>query len=809
VSTSDLTPPLSFQPDQGAPRLSISVAATTPHAAPARSSKFGTKAETLEFLRERVQRATVLDQIRFTVSEWRLAREKVFQSLKEKQWLETPLIVRSSAQAEDLDSASMAGHFQSVLNVKGNNAVKEAVEKVISSYGDSTFDEQILVQPMLQDVAFGGVAFSIDPNSGSPYRVINLSENSTTAITSGNSNAARTFFGLRNSDCSDLPDAVQTVIKLIDELETILDHDRLDIEFAVDLFGQVYLLQCRPLIYKDAVPTPEQLQISLDKIAEKMRSLNKPHPYLLGSRTIFAVMPDWNPAEIIGIRPKPLALSLYKELITDNIWAYQRSNFGYRNMRSFPLIVNFCGLPYVDVRVDFNSFLPADIGAELGDRLVNYYLDLLLANPANHDKVEFEIVQTCYTFDMPDKMERLRKAGFSQEDCDVFSRSLCNLTNGIIHAENGLWKTDVAKIETLKERIKTISNADLDAVSKIYWLLEDCKRYGTLPFAGLARAGFIAVELLKSLVTVGIFSKNDYDNFMASVDSVSSCMTRDFQNLSRAAFLQEYGHLRPGTYDILSPRYDEEPDRYFDWSKQAGEAPGAKKDFNLSLVQLRKINKLLVEHNLGDDVLGFFDFIRAAIEGREFAKFVFTKSLSDALSILKDLGANHGFSAEDCSFTNIDCIKELYGSSNDIRDVIEHNIAKGRKDYEVACRLRLPSVISKESDIWSFEVLATEPNFITQNKTVGKVVFSTADTSELRDSILFIPSADPGFDWIFSHDIKGLVTMYGGVNSHMAIRSGELGIPAVIGAGELLYGEWSQASILEIDCANCQVLRIK
>ncbi len=809
MSTSDLSPQLSFQPDLGEPRLSVSAVAATPAGTAGASSKFGTKAETLEFLRDRVQTATVLDQIRITVSEWRLERERLFHALQERQWLDTPLIVRSSAKAEDLATESLAGHFQSVLNVNGKTELKEAVEKVIASYGDSTFDEQILVQPMLQDVAFGGVAFSIDPNSGSPYRVINLSENSTTAITSGNSNAARTFFCLRNSDCSNLPNAVQNLVKLIDELETILDHDRLDIEFAVDLFGQVYLLQCRPLIYRDAVPTPQQLKISLDKIADKMRSLNKRHPYLLGSQTIFAVMPDWNPAEIIGIRPKPLALSLYKELITDNIWAYQRSNFGYKNLRSFPLIVNFCGLPYVDVRVDFNSFLPADIGAELGDRLVNYYLYLLRSNPANHDKIEFEIVQTCYTFDTPEKMQKLHKAGFSQEDCDIFSRSLCNLTNGIIHAENGLWKTDVAKIETLKERIKTISNADLDSVAKIYWLLEDCKRYGTLPFAGLARAGFIAVQLLKSLVTVGVFSASDYDNFMASVDSVSSRMTRDFQNLSRAAFLQEYGHLRPGTYDILSPRYDEQPDRYFDWSKQGGDIHGAKKDFNLTLGQLRKINNLLVEHNLGNDVLGFFDFIRAAIEGREFAKFVFTKSLSDALSILKDLGANHGFSAEDCSFASIDCIKELYGSSMDAHDVIEHNIAKGRKDYEVACRLRLPSVISNESDIWSFEVLATQPNFITQNKTAGKVVFSTADTSELRDAILFIPSADPGFDWIFSHNIKGLVTMYGGVNSHMAIRSGELGIPAVIGAGELLYAEWSQASILEIDCANCQVLRIK
>ena len=33
------------------------------------------------------------------------------------------------------------------------------------------------------------------------------------------------------------------------------------------------------------------------------------HPFLLGDRTLYGVMPDWNPAEIIGLRPYPLALS--------------------------------------------------------------------------------------------------------------------------------------------------------------------------------------------------------------------------------------------------------------------------------------------------------------------------------------------------------------------------------------------------------------------------------------------------------------------------------------------------------------------
>ena len=74
--------------------------------------------------------------------------------------------------------------------------------------------------------------------------------------------------------------------------------------------------------------------------------------------------------------------------------------------------------------------------------------------------------------------------------------------------------------------------------------------------------------------------------------------------------------------------------------------------------------------------------------------------------------------------------------------------------------------------------------------------------------IVFIQSADPGYDFVFSKNIAGLVTEFGGANSHMAIRCAELGIPAVIGVGESRYCEWSRWSMLEVDCVKRQVIRI-
>ena len=52
-------------------------------------------------------------------------------------------------------------------------------------------------------------------------------------------------------------------------------------------------------------------------------------------------MSDWNPAEIIGTRPKPFSLSLYRYLITDEVWAQQRHEYGYRDLRSHNLITVF------------------------------------------------------------------------------------------------------------------------------------------------------------------------------------------------------------------------------------------------------------------------------------------------------------------------------------------------------------------------------------------------------------------------------------------------------------------------------------
>jgi glutamine kinase len=771
---------------------------------------FRTKAETLEALAPLLRKSHVLPQVRFAVRDWRLDAAGVLAAIDSTSWGSARVIVRSSARSEDGAAKSQAGRYDSIRGVSGTAAIAQAIDQVIESFGndDQINDDQVFIQPMLDHVAMAGVVFSRSPDGG-PYFVVNYDDRSglTHLVTAGAGENLKTFLCSKSRPDACTP-PLAPVIALVSELETILGCDAIDVEFAVAADGQVYLLQVRPLSLNYGVPPADgKVATALTDIARKIELLSRPHPYLHGDRTIFGVMPDWNPAEMIGVHPGPLSLSLYSELITDAIWAYQRDNYGYQNLRSFPLLISFHGLPYIDVRVSFNSFIPRDVSADLARRLVNDYIDRLLAEPQLHDKVEFAITFSCYTLDLPKRMESLAGRGFSPGDLAELAGALRRLTNRIMRGDTALWRRDRGKIDQLEQRFPIVRDAHLDTISRIYWLIEDCKRYGTLPFAGLARAGFMAVQLLQSMVEAGVLSAEGSACFMASVDSVGSRIRRDFAQLSKTEFLARYGHLRPGSYDILSPRYDEAPDLYFDWSspRPAATDPAP---FALSSEQSRRLEELLREHQLEVDVASLMEFIKAGIEGREYGKFVFTRSLSQALSLIRQLGEEHGLSAEDCAFLDYDVIRTLYGESGPVSEILRESVARGRERHGLSRKLVLPPIITSPKDVFAFHLPPSQPNFITRKTVTAPVVSIGAAPRSFAGRILFVPSADPGFDWIFTREIAGFVTQFGGANSHMAIRATELGIPAVIGAGEILFRRWQTARKLCLDCANERVLVI-
>jgi phosphohistidine swiveling domain-containing protein len=136
------------------------------------------------------------------------------------------------------------------------------------------------------------------------------------------------------------------------------------------------------------------------------------------------------------------------------------------------------------------------------------------------------------------------------------------------------------------------------------------------------------------------------------------------------------------------------------------------------------------------------------------------------------------------------------------------NIRVNKQQYESAVQIKMPSMIVSPESIYGFYLLDEEPNYITNKSVTSDVVNLSEATRNYFGKIVFIQAADPGYDFLFSKKIGGLVTQFGGANSHMAIRCAELGIPAIIGVGEKNFTEWSKYKRMTIDCLKRQVVKI-
>ena len=123
--------------------------------------------------------------------------------------------------------------------------------------------------------------------------------------------------------------------------------------------------------------------------------------------------------------------------------------------------------------------------------------------------------------------------------------------------------------------------------------------------------------------------------------------------------------------------------------------------------------------------------------------------------------------------------------------------------HSITNAIRLPQILFDEAGVHIIPFQVNYPNYITNKKITAPCFFLRPDQTShsLSGKIILIENADPGFDWIFSHQISGLITKYGGANSHMAIRCAEFGIPAAIGCGEQRFDALLEYNQIMLDCS--------
>jgi hypothetical protein len=696
------------------------------------------------------------------------------------------IAIRSSNNFEDAKS-SLAGKFKSFLNIDSSNdqEVYNSILSVINSYKKyKSKKNEVFTQEMVS-TKYAGVVTTCDISNNLPYICINYSKNNSTDVTEGKKNTIfiSNFFNSK--------EIIKPLIfnKLIITVKKILKYYKgknLDIEFVVNRKNQIKIIQVRILSddISKKILSREMLSRVLKKTEKKIIKIQKKHFDLLGKTTYFGVMPDWNPAEIIGIKPKPLALSMYQELVTDHIWSENRKKYGFQDLTSHHLIQNFFGTPYVDIRVDFNSWLPNDLNTQLKKKLISYYLDKFKNNSHLHDKIEFDILFTCFTPNTDTNLQELVQNNFSKEEVRQFKSSLKKITQNIFLDLDSNKKS----IMKLNQRIELIKNSDLYFLEKIYWLVEDCKKFGTSAFAGLARAAFIAVDILRSLVKKNMISSKDLKLFFSSLDTVTKRTINDLKILSKEKFIKKYGHLRPSTYDINSKSYAEGYNLYFDKKKNIKYINKIK--FQLDNSQKEKINYFLKKNKINTTAEELFSNIKDSIIMREFAKFCFSKSIDEIFKNIISLGNKYNIKRNDLAFLDINYLLKYNYNLDDgkIEHEIKNNIKFNKKKYIFNKKISLPDVILSHKDIYTNSYFKDKINFYGSENCIGETLFLKDNKKyNYNNKIVCIENADPGYDFLFSKNLKGLITKYGGANSHMSIRCAELDLPSAIGVGDRLF----------------------
>ena len=779
-----------------------------------------TKSNVLKFIQKKIRQSKIEKIYDFRVIDWledsTNILNKIMSDFKSKY-----VIVRSSALGEDSIDESLAGTYETIQNVKlsSRNLLKSAINSVIKSYhnkGNLNNNNQILIQNQTSGIVKSGVIFSRSDSSGKPYYTINYEIGAATdGVTKGKINNVVKIF--RKTNLNALPIDWKLLIKSVKEIEKILKNNNLVIEFGIKKNHQIVIFQARPNT-TSKITENSHIEKNLKRIIDqnKIRYKKFVKKYSQYDTCLFSDMSDWNPAEIIGHNPNTLDYSLYEFLIMNDVWLNGRKKIGYQNVVPSKLMEKFGNKPYVNVILSFNSMIPNTIEAKIKKKLVKFYVKKLLDRPYLHDKIEFEILLSCFDLTLDSRLKELENYNFSKNEIDTLKKQLIQFTNKIISdfsnisdwCDNSIAILQKNRFEHLS-MLKKTSCSHNDVLKTIQNLLSDCKRLGTLQVSTMARIAFIGSIILQSFVKQGYLNDHFVDGFMNSIKTSLSEFQADVNEfnsgkLARNKFLKKYGHLRPGTYDITATRYDQD-DSFFN------EIKFQRKKLKHKKFDSKKINRILSTNGIILGNTDFLHFVMTSLTKREKLKFEFTKNLSAALELLVKYGNILEITREELSHIDIwsilksnKNIKSKESISKFLSKKIKSNISK----KIINDQLILPSIISSSKHFEVIDYFIAHPNFITKQSIIGKLVKLDHSKHErdVEEKIVLLENADPGFDWIFSKNISGLITKYGGVASHMSIRCSESKTPAAIGCGDIFYEKLLNSEVVKLDCKNNEIL---
>lgn len=752
----------------------------------------GSKATSLEKYQKCLKKSIVEKLYYFSVLDWKTKGKTVIQHIQDN--FKNPVVVRSSSLFEDKKFYSNAGKFLSVLNIEPSNTkhLEASINDVIASYGKDEHESdlsQILIQEQLFDISVSGVVFTCEPKNDAPYYVINYDDTSHTShsVTSGVVNKQIKIF--KYIATPNLPEEWKDLITSLREIEECTHNKNLDIEFGIDSNAKVHIFQVRSLVVNFPSSFTKKTYV---RTVNLLKMKHKKGTYLSN-------MAFWNPAEIVGEKPQYLASSLYNWIILENSWNRGISELGYTKIEH-PIYISVLGRTYINVNIAFKSLIPQNIGVTLKKKLVQIYLKRLQEKPQLHDKIEFEIVPNCFYFGYATEFTKIDYSTLNTQEIGKYKAEILGQTNKLLTN----WEALIAKADKICERENPkleIDETTLNYSQKITLALDifsECRAIDTAYFAGIARLAFISKSIFKSLLKEDIITPEEFQIISLQIKTFN---TNAQYPRTKTDITKMKGHLRAGTYDITQLPYSKNSE--ISGTKRLKEAPH-KEVISSSIIN--KLEKACIKNKLECNGESLLNFIITAPSKREYIKFLFTKQISFGLELIASAGEELGYSRIDLSYLDRKTLA-FASSLNSVALTSLWNSVISKRHVEKSCNdlFELPDCIFDDQDYEVIKFIESKPNFITNGKITARSLFldnkqNMYKHDNLSNKIVLIENADPGYDWLFDQQIAGLVTKYGGVASHMAIRCNEFNTPAVLGCGGELFEMLRKARFIQIDC---------
>ena len=741
---------------------------------------------------------------------------------------------RSSATAEDMAGASMAGQYETYLNLGSAEEIVDGIEKCWRSIqSDRTVaylkehdiePDQVSMAVVVQkqvraDVA--GVLFTVDPKSASRENMlIEASCGLGEGLVSGEVQPDVISIHSREEKVEyyHVADKKQAMfpgkkgfhpVKEEDRKKACLPYEQIirlqnlgklaekyfefpqDVEWAVDA-GEVYMLQSRPITTLEEVDVYNQIIGDLKKELTDLESSGH-GPWV--RHNLGETLPH----------PTPFTWQLVSNFMSgDGGFGQMHKDLGFEPSSAVSegksFLKRICGEVYMDCSLMTEMFKE--------DYPYAYDADILRHNP---DAAQHPPSISTGT------AKQLNEA--AQQSVAV-SKKLGQMAADLDKDFDEKFIPEVLKWSVDQEEKDLTQLSDEDLVK--LWNEQAEKvmsEFGNAAFMP-SMVETLAVENLKSFLEE--HSWNEEPAKLLSIFSVSSkpdCTIKSNIELGHVAsgkmklqeWLRDHGHRAPGEFELAIPRWSERPNDVLNMGRQIS-GDGELSELHHNRMKLADEGLIKLKSELSPKLFKELecrvDLVQRYSRFREDGKYylmrayaVLRKTALEFASRLK-VGENIFFLTQGEVF---EALKTGF--------VPQDKIAQRKLEYEVEKRIQLPHVL----DIDDIENLGTVPerengssleaHSVSNGSCTGTVaiVKSPEEVSELpQDSILVCPSTDPSWTPLFVNS-AGLVLERGGSLSHGAVVAREMGLPAVVleGATEIL----KEGESITVDANSGRIFR--